>query len=156
MDNKWVFRINQNLDDSIARYKARLVAKGFHQLLDIGFHETSNPVINPITVVLCLALHSIANGEFANLMQIMHFSMGILWRRSIWRSCKACDMPIFCIMFVVYTRLFMGSNKLHKIDTRSFAPSCSLSTLSHLVWTSSSLFTPTIIRSSISRFMLMI
>ena len=54
--NKWVFRIKQNLNDSIARY---IVAKGFHQQSNIDFHETFNPVINLITVhtVLSIALN---------------------------------------------------------------------------------------------------
>ena len=57
--NKWVFRIKQNLDDSIARYKARLVAKGFHQQPGIDFHDTFSLVINPIIVrtALCIALN---------------------------------------------------------------------------------------------------
>ena len=49
MGNKWVFRIKQNSDGSIAQYKTHLVAKGFHQQSDIDFHETFSPVINPIT-----------------------------------------------------------------------------------------------------------
>ena len=57
--NKWVFCIKQNLDNSIARYKVHLVAKGFHQQASIDFHETFNPVINPITIntVLIIALN---------------------------------------------------------------------------------------------------
>ena len=50
MGNKWVFRIKQNPDSSIAKYKAHLVAKGFHQQLGIDFHETFSLVINLITV----------------------------------------------------------------------------------------------------------
>ena len=65
MGNKWVFRIKQNLDDSIAWYKARLVAKSFHQQSGIefhgterglDFHETFSPVINPITVHTMLSI----------------------------------------------------------------------------------------------------
>ena len=41
--------------------------------------------------------------------------MGISWRRSIWRSRKACATRITHIMFVVYTRLFMGSNNLPRL-----------------------------------------
>ena len=54
--NKLVFRIKQNLNDSIARYKARLVAKGFHQQSGIDFHETFTPVINLITIRTVLSI----------------------------------------------------------------------------------------------------
>ena len=84
------------------------------------------------------------------------FSMGILRRRSIWHSFKACETPIICIMFVVYTRLFMGSNKLRRLGTKGSAPSCSSSVLSHPVETCPSLFTPAVMCSSISWFMLTI
>ena len=53
-------------------------------------------------------------------------------------------------------RLFMVSNKLRELGTRSSAPSFSLSALSHPMWTRPSLFTLAVIRSSISWFMLMI
>ncbi|GMI80870.1 hypothetical protein HRI_001756300 [Hibiscus trionum] len=32
---KWLFKVKQNSDGSIARYKARLVAKGFHTRLGL-------------------------------------------------------------------------------------------------------------------------
>ncbi|CAH9097540.1 unnamed protein product [Cuscuta europaea] len=53
---KWVFRVKQNLDDSLARYKARLVAKGFHQRLGIDFTDTFSPVVKPATVRLVLTI----------------------------------------------------------------------------------------------------
>ena len=89
-------------------------------------------------------------------MSTMPFSMGILWRRSIRHNRRACEIPIICIMFVVYTRLFMGSNKLYGLGTRCSAPSYLGSTLSHPVQTRPSLFTPEVMRSSISWFMLTI
>ena len=54
--NKWVFRIKQNPDVSIALYKPCLVAKDFHQQSGIDFHKTFSPVINPITVRTMLSL----------------------------------------------------------------------------------------------------
>ena len=55
-----MFHIKQNPDDSIARYKTRIFANGFHQQTVIDFHETFNPVINPITVrtLLSIALNN--------------------------------------------------------------------------------------------------
>lgn len=44
---KWVFRIKENPDGTVAKYKARLVAKGYHQ--QHGFDFT-------IRIVLTLAL----------------------------------------------------------------------------------------------------
>jgi len=44
--NKWIFRLERDLDGSITRYKARLVAKGLHQ----------HPSIQTIKLVLCIAL----------------------------------------------------------------------------------------------------
>ena len=52
--------------------------------------------------------------------------------------------------------LFMGSNKLPEIGTRSSALSFSLSALSHLVQIYLSLFTLVVMHFSISRSMLMI
>ena len=56
MGNKLVFLIKKNPNGSIAQYKARLVAKGFHQQLDIDFHKTFSPVINPIIVHIVLSI----------------------------------------------------------------------------------------------------
>ena len=68
MGNKWVFRIKQNPDGSIARYKARLVAEGFHQYPGIDFHETFSPVINLVIVRTMLRLHLTVSGAFTNFM----------------------------------------------------------------------------------------
>ena len=155
MGNKWVFHIKQNPDGTIAWYKARLVAKGFRQQSAIDFHETFNPVINLITVHTVLSI-ALTSGKFFNFMSTMTFSMGILQRRSIWRSHKACEMFIIGIMFVVYTRLFMGSNNLHGLGTRCSAPSYSGLNLSLPVQTRPSLFTLMVMHLSISWFMLTI
>ncbi|KAH9646461.1 retrovirus-related pol polyprotein from transposon RE2 [Citrus sinensis] len=40
VDNKWVFRLKQNTDGSIAKHKARLVAKGFQQTEGVDYFET--------------------------------------------------------------------------------------------------------------------
>lgn len=54
--NKWMFRVKQNSDGSIAKYKARLVAKGFQQTEGIDYFETFSPVIKASTVKVILSL----------------------------------------------------------------------------------------------------
>ena len=54
--NKWVFRVKQNSDGSIAKYKARLVAKGFQQTKGINYFERFSPVIKASTVRVILSL----------------------------------------------------------------------------------------------------
>ncbi|KAH9793691.1 retrovirus-related pol polyprotein from transposon RE1 [Citrus sinensis] len=54
--NKWVFRVKQNLDGSLAKYKARLVAKGFQQIEGVNYFETFSPVVKSATVRVVISL----------------------------------------------------------------------------------------------------
>ena len=54
--NKWVFRVKQNTDGSLAKYKARLVAKDFQQTKGVDYFKTFSPVVKSFTVRIMLSL----------------------------------------------------------------------------------------------------
>ena len=54
--NKWVFRVKQNSDGSIAKYKARLIVKGFQQTKGVDYFETFSSVVKSSTVRIILSL----------------------------------------------------------------------------------------------------
>ncbi|KAH9723966.1 retrovirus-related pol polyprotein from transposon RE2 [Citrus sinensis] len=54
--NKWVFRVKQNFDGSLAKYKVRLVAKGFQQIEGVNCFETFSPVVKSATVRVVISL----------------------------------------------------------------------------------------------------
>ncbi|GKB34976.1 uncharacterized mitochondrial protein-like protein isoform X2 [Tanacetum coccineum] len=55
VDDKWVYRLQQDKNGAITRYKARFVAKGFRQQPCIDFHKTFSQVVKSITIQAVLS-----------------------------------------------------------------------------------------------------
>lgn len=57
IDNKWVFKVKKNPDDTVDRYKARLVCRGFNQEHRIDYMETFAPVVrfDSLRTILAIA-----------------------------------------------------------------------------------------------------
>lgn len=66
IDNRWIFRVKQNVNGAVERYKARLVARGFSQQHGIDYEETFSPVVKFSSI---RAILSIAAADKLNLKQ---------------------------------------------------------------------------------------
>ncbi|KAG9453509.1 hypothetical protein H6P81_006413 [Aristolochia fimbriata] len=55
LQNKWIFRVNQEAD-GVQRYKARLVVKGFGQREGIDFHDIFAPVVKMTSIRTILSI----------------------------------------------------------------------------------------------------
>lgn len=55
LQNKWVFRVKDEIDGS-KRYKARLVVKGFQQKRGVDYNEIFSPVVKMTTIRMVLGI----------------------------------------------------------------------------------------------------
>ncbi|PKI34533.1 hypothetical protein CRG98_045070 [Punica granatum] len=53
---KWVYRIKQNVDDTIDRYNAHMVAKVFNQREGVDYSEAFSPIIKSVTIRTILSI----------------------------------------------------------------------------------------------------
>lgn len=56
VDNRWIFKVKMNPDNTVERYKARLVARGFTQQYGIDYSETFSPVVRFTSIRSILAI----------------------------------------------------------------------------------------------------
>ena len=61
LGGKWVYKIKQNSDGSIARFKARWVAKGYHQVEGRDYTESYAPTVRSDTSRILLAISAAKN-----------------------------------------------------------------------------------------------
>jgi hypothetical protein len=58
-DDKWIFKLKENLDESIARYKVRWVVKDYRQIEERDFDETYASVVRSDTSRMMLIIVSV-------------------------------------------------------------------------------------------------
>ena len=63
IENKWIFKRNTDVDDSVTIYKARLVAKSFSQVQGVDYDEIFSPVAMLKSVGIMVALAAFFDKE---------------------------------------------------------------------------------------------
>ena len=63
---KWVYRIKQNPDGSVAHYNAHIVTKGFHQRPSFDFTDTFSPIVKLAILHLVLSIDVSQDGPYVN------------------------------------------------------------------------------------------
>ncbi len=61
IDDKWVFKLKENLDESITRYKVKWVVKSYRQIKNRNFDETYISIVKSNTFRMMLAIVSVLN-----------------------------------------------------------------------------------------------
>lgn len=83
---KWVFKVKENLDETISKYKAPLVAKGSHQIVGFDFIETFSLVVKSTTIRIVLTIAVIREWLIHQLDVNSAFLNGNCKKKSSWSS----------------------------------------------------------------------
>src|SRR5271169_4461531 len=78
LGSKWVFKIKQNTNGTIAQYKARLIVKGYEQREGIDYDETFAPIAKFTTICLLLAMAVIEDMDIYQMDVVTAFLNGEL------------------------------------------------------------------------------
>ena len=56
LENRWIFKVKQDVNSTFSKYKARLVVKGFRQKKGVDFNEILSPVVKMSSIRTMLSL----------------------------------------------------------------------------------------------------